>query len=263
MDLGIAGKVAAVGGASKGMGRAIAMGLAREGCRVAICARGREALEATAADIRAQAGAEVLPVVCDMSRHEDIRRFIAQTVETFGRLDIVVNNAGGPPLGTFEEHSEEAWQSALDQNLLSVVRTVREALPHLRQAGGGRIINITSVAVKEPVDRLILSNTARLGVVGLAKTLSKELGPDNITVNNVCPGFTLTDRLRQVWEARARSEGRPVDEVIQEEAQRIPLRRVGEPEDVAALAVFLASEPARQITGITVQVDGGSTGAVM
>jgi 3-oxoacyl-[acyl-carrier protein] reductase len=198
-----------------------------------------------------------------MSRYEDIRQFVARTVEAFGRLDIVVNNAGGPPLGTFDEHSEEAWEGALDQNLLSVVRTVREALPHLRRAGGGRIINITSVAVKEPVDRLILSNTARLGVVGLAKTLSKELGADNILVNNVCPGFTLTDRLREVWGARARAEGRPVDEVIEEEAQRIPVRRVGQPEDVAALVVFLASEPARQITGTTIQVDGGSTAAVM
>jgi 3-oxoacyl-[acyl-carrier protein] reductase len=263
MDLGLAGKVAVVGGSSRGLGRAIATALASEGARVAICARGREALEATAADIRAETGIEVLPAVCDMSRYDDIRRLITHTVETFGRLDIVVNNAGGPPLGTFEEHPEEAWQAALEQNLLSVVRTVREALPHLRRAGGGRIVNITSVAVKEPVDRLILSNSARLGVVGLAKTLSKELGPDNILVNNVCPGFTLTDRLREVWGARARAEGRPVDEVIEEEAQRIPVRRVGQPEDVAALVVFLASGPARQITGTTIQVDGGSTAAVM
>jgi 3-oxoacyl-[acyl-carrier protein] reductase len=263
MNLGLEGKAALVGGASRGLGRAVAEGLAREGCRVAIAARGREALEATARQIGEAAGVEILPVVCDMSRYEDIRRFVAQTAERFGRLDIVVNNAGGPPLGDFEEHSDEAWQKAIDQNFLSVARVVREALPHLRKQGGGRIINITSVAVKEPIAGLILSNAARLGVVGLAKTLSRELGPDQITVNNVCPGFTLTDRMRELYGGRAEAQGRTLDELLAEEAQRIPIRRLAQPEDLAALVVFLASEPARHITGTTIQVDGGSTAAVM
>jgi 3-oxoacyl-[acyl-carrier protein] reductase len=263
MDLGLEGKVALVGGASRGLGRAVAEGLAREGCRVGIAARGREALEATAQQIGEATGVEVLPVVCDMARYEDIKRFVAETVERFGRLDIVVNNAGGPPLGTFDDHSEEAWQKALDQNLLSAVRTIRETLPHLRRQGGGRIINITSLAVKQPIDGLILSNTARLGVVGLAKTLSRELGPENILVNNVCPGSTMTDRIRELFQARADAEGRSFEEVMEEEAQRIPVKRLAQPEDLAALVVFLASEPARHITGTTIQVDGGSTAAVM
>jgi 3-oxoacyl-[acyl-carrier protein] reductase len=263
MDLGLAGKVAMVGGASRGIGKAVAMGLAREGCRVAIGARGREGLDAAAAEIAGATGSDVLPVVCDMSRYDDIRRFVAETVSRFGGLDIVVNNAGGPPLGTFEAHSDEVWQAALDQNFLSVTRMVREALPHLRQRGGGRIINITSIAVKQPIDGLILSNAARLGVVGLAKTLSRELGPDQILVNNVCPGLTLTDRMREVLQGRAKAQGRPLEEVIEAENRNVPVGRMGKPEDIAALVVFLASEPARHITGTTVQVDGGSTTAVM
>jgi len=263
MDLGLEGKVAAVGGASRGIGRAIALALSREGCRVAICARGTEQLLRTQKEIRNDTRNDVLAAPCDMAKEDDIRRFIERTADTFGRLDILVNNAGGPPLGTFDQQDEDAWRLALDQNLLSVVRATREALPHLRRAGGGRIINILSVAVKQPLDNLILSNTARLGVVGLAKTLSKELGPDGITVNNVCPGFTLTDRIRPVLEARAQAEGRPLEEVMAEEAQRIPLRRLGQPEDIAALVVFLASAPARHISGATIQVDGGATAAVM
>jgi len=263
MELGLAGKVAIVGGASRGIGKAAAMALAREGCPIAIGARGREGLEAAAAEIADATGGEVLPVVCDMSRYQDIRRFVAETVARFGRLDIVVNNAGGPPLGTFEAHSDGVWQAALDQNFLSVTRMVREALPHLRRQGGGRIINITSVAVKQPIDGLILSNAARLGVVGLAKTLSRELGPDQILVNNICPGLTLTDRLREVLQRRAGAEGRPLEDVIADENRAVPLGRLGQPEDIAALVVFLASEPARHITGTTIQVDGGSTTAVM
>ncbi len=263
MELGLNGKVALVGGASKGIGRAVAFGLAREGCRVAICARGRDALEATAAEIGSESGTETIAVPCDMSKLDEIGRFVGATVDAFGRLDVVVNNAGGPPPGRFEEHDEAAWQQALNQNFLSVVRTVKETLPHLRAAGGGRIINITSVAVKEPVPGLILSNSARLAVVGLAKTLSQELGPHGITVNNVCPGLTLTDRMRELYGDRARAEGRSLEETLQTEARRIPLGRLARPEDIAALVVFLASDAARHITGTTIQVDGGSTSAAL
>jgi 3-oxoacyl-[acyl-carrier protein] reductase len=263
MDLGLQGRAAIVGGASRGIGRAVAEGLAREGCRVAICARDEARLAQTADEIRAATGGEVLPVVCDMSLADDIRRFVASAIDAFGRIDIVVNNAGGPPPGPFESFDDDAWAKALDQNLLSVVRTVREALPHLRKSDAGRVINITSIAVKEPIPGLVLSNAARLGVVGLAKTLSRELGPDGITVNNVCPGLTLTDRMRELYGGRAGAAGRSLDDVLAEEARRIPLGRLGEPEDVAALVVFLASAQARHITGTTIQVDGGSTAAAM
>lgn len=262
MELGLEDKVALVGGASRGIGKAVAMGLAREGCRVAICARNEKPLLDAADEIRTAAGVDVLPVRCDMARDDDIRRFVAQTVDHFGRLDIVVNNAGGPPFGAFEQHSDEVWKAALDQNFLSAVRTIRTALPHLRKQGGGRIINITSYAVKQPLDGLILSNAARLAVIGLAKTLSRELGPDSILVNNVCPGPTLTDRMQSLMRSRAQAEGRPYGEVVAEEDGRIPLGRMGAAEDVAALVVFLASAPARQITGTTIQVDGGVTAAV-
>jgi len=261
MDLGLAGKVAIVGGSSRGIGRAIALALAQEGCNVAICARGQQELEAAAAEIRAQTVAQVLPLACDMANHDDIRRLVRQTAETFGRIDIVVNNAGGPPLGTFDDFAEEEWQKALDQNFLSAVRTIREALPFLRQRGG-RIINITSVAVKQPIDRLILSNSVRLGVVGMAKTLSREVARDSITVNNVCPGNIATQRLLSLFEARAQREGRSFQEVLAEEESRTPTGFLGEPADVAALVTFLASDKARYISGATIQVDGGSTLAI-
>jgi 3-oxoacyl-[acyl-carrier protein] reductase len=261
MDIGLAGKVAIVGGSSRGIGRAIALALAQEGCNVAICARGQQELEAAAAEIRAQTGVQVLPVVCDMANHDDIRRLVRQTAGTFGRIDVVVNNAGGPPLGTFDDFAEEEWQKALDQNFLSAVRTIREALPFLRQRGG-RIINITSVAVKQPIDRLILSNSVRLAVVGMAKTLSREIARDGITVNNVCPGNIATQRLLSLFEARAQREGRSFQDVVAEEEGRTPTGFLGEPADVAALVTFLASDKARYISGATIQVDGGSTTAV-
>jgi 3-oxoacyl-[acyl-carrier protein] reductase len=261
MDMGLSGKAAIVGGSSRGIGKAIALALAQEGCDVAICARGEADLKATAEEIRSQTGARVLPVVCDMSNYDDIQRLVHQTAETFGRIDIVVNNAGGPPVGTFDDFSEEEWQKAVDQNFLSAVRTIREALPFLRQRGG-RIINSTSVTVKQPIDHLILSNAVRLSVVGMAKTLSREVAKDGITVNNVCPGNIATQRLLSLFEARAQREGRPFQEVLEEEQARTPTGFLGEPADVAALVVFLASERARYISGATIQVDGATTTAV-
>jgi len=261
MELGLAGKVAIVGGSSRGIGKAIALALAQEGCDVAICARGEADLNATADEIRSQTGARVLPLVCDMSSYDDIQRLVRETAKTLGRLDIVVNNAGGPPPGTFDDFSEQEWQQAVDQNFLSAVRTTREALPHLRRQGG-RVINITSVAVKQPIDSLILSNAVRLGVVGMAKTLSRQVAKDGITVNNVCPGNIATQRLLSLFEARAQSEGRPFQEVLAEEQSRTPTGSLGDPADVAALVVFLASKQARYVSGATIQVDGASTTAV-
>jgi 3-oxoacyl-[acyl-carrier protein] reductase len=262
VDFGLRDRVAIVGGGSKGIGRATALLLAAEGCRVVIAARGAPALAEAAAAIVAETGAEVEPVSCDMANYEDIKRLVAGTADRFGGIDIVVNNAGGPPLGRFEQHDDAAWQQAIDQNLLSVVRMVREALPYLKRSSQARVINVTSTAVKEPIDGLILSNAARLGTTGLAKTLSRELGPHRITVNNVGPGLTLTDRIRPIIEAQARAEGRAFEEVAEERARRIPVGRIGAAEDVAALIVFLASAQARQISGQTILVDGGATGAV-
>ncbi len=262
MDLGLKGKVALVGGSSKGIGRAAATALAREGCKVAICARGDTALTATAQTIRQQTMAQVLPLVCDMASYEDIKHVVAETVKTFGRLDIVVNNAGGPPTGSFDDFAEESWQQAISQNLLSAIRTTREALPHLRRSGSGRIINITSVSVKQPIDYLILSNTTRLGVVGMAKTLSREVAAEGITVNNVCPGNIATERLVSLIEERAQRQGIPMEQAMEVEEARLPMGFLGDPGDVASLVVFLASAKARYITGATIQVDGGSTTAI-
>jgi 3-oxoacyl-[acyl-carrier protein] reductase len=263
MDLGLSGRVAIVGGSSQGIGRATAAMLHREGCRVVIAARTEATLNRAAAEIGASApGGEPLAVPCDMSVEADVARLIARAVEAFGGVDILVNNAGGPPLGRFDEHDDEAWRRALDTNFMSVVWAVREALPHLKQSSQARVINITSTAVREPIDGLILSNSVRLGTTGLAKTLSRELGPHGITVNNVAPGLTVTDRVRPIFEAQAKAEGRSVDEVREERAARIPMRRLGEPDDVAAMIVFLASAQARQVTGQTILVDGGATASV-
>ena len=262
MDLGLKGKAALVGGSSKGIGRAVAIGLAREGCNVCVCARDNAALAETAHVIRTETDAEVFSLVCDLARYEDIKRVVQETVNTFGRLDILVNNAGGPRTGTFDDMDETDWLSAINQNLMSAIRTTREALPFLRRSGGGRIINITSIAVKTPIDRLILSNTARLGLIGMAKTLSRELAPEGITVNNVCPGNIATERLIALIEERAQKDGLKMEEAIAIEERRVPMGHLGDPEDVANLVVFLASARAHYITGTTVQVDGGSTMAV-
>jgi 3-oxoacyl-[acyl-carrier protein] reductase len=263
MDLGLRDRVAIVGGASQGIGRATAQMLAAEGCRVVMAARTEATLsEAAAAIAREPGGGAVLPVVCDMSSRADIQRLVARAVAEFGGIDVLVNNAGGPPLGGFEQHDDEAWRKAFDTSLMSVVRMVREALPYLKRSDQARVINITSTSVREPIDGLILSNSIRLGTTGLAKTLSRELGPHGITVNNVGPGTTMTGRIRPIIEAQAKAEGRSFEEMRDERARRIPVRRIGEPEDVAAMIVFLASAQARQVSGQTILVDGGATAAV-
>jgi 3-oxoacyl-[acyl-carrier protein] reductase len=264
MDYGLNGKAAFVGGSSKGIGKAIATALRREGCQVMISSRDEGHLQQAAQDIRAQLGGEEVPyVVCDMSNADDIKRGVKAAADGFGRLDVLVNNAGGPPTGTFEDLDDRYWQYAVDQNMLSAVRAVREALPHLKRSGSGRIVNVTSVAVKQPIDGLILSNATRLGVVGLAKTLSRELAPHGITVNNVCPGNIATERLMNLIEERAKAQGVQFDQLVAVEEARVPMGILGEPEDVANLVTFLASTQARFITGTTIQVDGGSTTAVM
>jgi 3-oxoacyl-[acyl-carrier protein] reductase len=263
MDFGLNDRVAIVGGASKGIGLATAAMLSAEGARVVMAARSEAALSQAAREVRERTGVDTLAVPCDMASDADIKRLVERTVESFGGIDIVVNNAGGPPPGTFEQHDDAAWQRAFELNLMSVVRLLREALPHLKRSDQARVVNITSTAVKEPIDGLILSNSIRLGTTGLAKTLSKELGPHGITVNNVGPGLTLTDRIRPVLEAQATMQNSSLEAVMEQRAARIPVGRLGQPEDVAALIVFLASAQARQITGQTILVDGGATAGVM
>lgn len=263
MDLGLKGKVAIVAGASQGMGKAIAMGFAAEGAKVAICARGEENLNKTAADIRSATGAEVFAACADMTDYDDIRELVNGTVKAFGRVDVAVNNAGGPPFGAFENLSEEDWTLAFNLSLMGTVRMTREVVPQMKKVGGGRIINITSYGVKEPIPGLILSNAFRTGVVGWAKTLSRELAPDNILINTVCPGRIDTERHHKLNEARAKRTNRSLEEIQKETKAEVPMGRYGRAEEVANLVVFLGSNRASYITGTTLQIDGGLVRSVM
>lgn len=257
MDLGLKGKVALVAGASQGMGRAAAFGFSREGAKVAICARGEAALNETAAAIRKETGGEVLAIVADMSKPADIQKFVNDSAKHFGRLDIVVNNAGGPPPGEFMKFTDEDWNNAYNLSFMSTMRMTREAVPHMRKVGGGRVINITSYSVKEPIAGLVLSNAVRSAVIGWAKTVSREFARDNILVNNVCPGRIDTERAQKLNKARADRLNRPVEEINKEMAAEVPLGRYGTAEETGDLIVFLGSDRASYITGTTIQIDGG------
>lgn len=257
MELGLKGKVALVAASSTGIGRACALGLAAEGAAVACCARTAAALEETAREIRRQTGAEVFALPTDLTKPEEIRRLVEAVTARFGRIDILVNNAGGPKPGTFADLTEQDWQEAITLILLSTLRLCGAVIPRMRQQRGGRVINIMSVSIKQPLDNLILSNTLRAGVAGLAKSLANELGRDGILVNTVCPGYTMTDRFLSVHRAAAARQGIPVEELIAARAKEVPLGRIGTPEELANLVVFLASERASFITGCTIPVDGG------
>ncbi len=257
MDLGIQDRVAIVAASSQGLGKAVAMGLAREGAKLALCARTESTLQSAAEEIRRATGAEVMARALDVTVYEDVRRFVAATVAHYGRLDICVANAGGPPSKAFAETTVEDWQAAANLNLMSTVYFAREALPVMRERRWGRFIAITSITVKQPVEGLILSNAIRSGVSGLVKTLANEYGPYNVLVNNVCPGYTATARLISLADDLAAKEGVTSHEIEDRWARQAPLRRVGQPEEFANLVVFLASERASYITGAAIAVDGG------
>lgn len=257
MDLGIKNKIALVCGASKGLGKAVALGLAREGARLALCSRNKENILTAAAEISKATGVEVLGISADLSKAEEVRGFFKEALDHFGRVDILVTNAGGPPSLPFAEITDAQWRSAFDLTLMSAVILIRECLPLMKEQRFGRIINITSVAVKQPLEGLILSNAIRTGLIGLAKTLSNDFAPDNILINNVCPGVTLTERVKALSGAMAAQKGISPEKVIQDWEAQIPMRRMGRPEELANLVVFLASERASYITGTTTQVDGG------
>jgi len=248
--------VALVCAASKGLGRASAEALARDGVRVAICARGGPALRGAAAAIEA-AGGDGLAIEADLRQAADITRVLETTIARFGGLDILVTNTGGPPSGPFMTLDERAWTEAIDSMLLSVVRLCRGAIPHMQARGGGRIINITSISVKQPIEGLVLSNALRAAVTGLAKTLAVELAPQNILVNCVAPGYTRTDRVVELANAAAAREGITPGQAEQRIVDKIPLGRMGTPEEFAAVIAFLASPAASFVTGVTIPVDGG------
>ena len=257
MDLGIRDKIAIVAASSRGLGKAVAMGLAEEGVNLTICARGKDQLKKTAEEIRSKTGSNVLAIDADVSNTDDIKRVVSETLNKYSQLHILVNNAGGPPLGYFESFSLEDWQKALELNLLSTITFIQEAISHMKKQKWGRVVNITSVAVKQPIDGLILSNTSRAGVIGLTKTLSNEYARDNILFNNVCPGRIRTDRIIQLAEGRAKEANISIEEVLSAMEKDIPIGRIGKPKELADLVIFLASERASYITGTTIQVDGG------
>ena len=257
MDLGLKGKVALVAAASRGLGRAVAEELAAEGASLVLCARGAEVLNATREHIALHTGAAVVAVPADVTIAEDVARVVNSGLKQFGRIDILVTNAGGPPAGKFESLSREQWEAATVLTLYSAIELTRHVLPGMKERHWGRILNITSIAVKQPVENLILSNSLRAGVTGFARTLANEVAADGITVNNILPGYTRTERVAQLATMMAEKEGiSPADFTARWERE-IPMRRLGEPQEFAALAAFLVSERASYITGTSIQVDGG------
>ena len=257
MDLGLRGKVAIVVAASQGLGRAIAEELAAEGASIALCARGEARLREAARAIEAASGVRVAPLTADVSKLAEVRRLAEAALGAFGRIDIAVTNSGGPPPGTFEATGPEAWQAAMELLLAGPVELIRTLLPGMKERRFGRILNITSITVKQPVENLILSNALRAAVTGMARTLASEVAPFGVTVNNLLPGFTRTERLVELAESTARRDGTSPADFYARLEREIPSRRLGEPRELASLAAYLASERAGYITGQSIAVDGG------
>jgi 3-oxoacyl-[acyl-carrier protein] reductase len=257
MDLGLKNRVALVAASSQGLGLATAEAFAAEGCRVAMCARNQQTLEAASAKIGKQHKVEIFTGAFDVTDSAAVSRFVAAVATKFGGVDICVTNAGGPPAKGFLAVTLDEWQRALELNFLSTVYFAREVIPHMQRKHWGRIITITSITTKQPVTDLVLSNAVRAAVVGLVKSLANEFGKDGILVNNVGPGFTATDRLRELAKARSSATGKSEQEVFEGWAADAPLKRLGEPRELADTVVWLASERASYVTGQTVLVDGG------
>ena len=257
MDLKLTNKVAIVLAASKGLGRAIATTLSAEGAKVIIGSRDEKELSKTAKEIQQLTGNEVVAIPVDVTNADQMEAFMEKAAAAFGRIDILLNNAGGPPFDKFENFDDTDWQKAFELNLLSFARASRLVFPHLQKTGGGRIINVISVSVKSVLAGSVLSTSMRMGVIGLAKMLSDEFAPYNITVNNVAPGTMLTERITKTVP-----KGVDVEENLKQRAKNIPLGRIGKPEELAATVAFLASEQAAYITGVTIPVDGGASRAI-
>jgi 3-oxoacyl-[acyl-carrier protein] reductase len=257
MDLGLKDKVALVAASSQGLGRAVAEELAAEGASLVLCARDPQTLDKTAAAIAERSNVRVLAVPADVTNTDDIKRLVDAGIERFGPIDILVTNAGGPPAGRFEQLTREQWEQAIRLTLLSAVELARQVLPGMKERRWGRILNITSIAVKQPVENLLLSNSLRAGLTGFARTLANEVAADGITVNNVLPGYTRTERLEELAEMMSEKQGISASEFRGKWEKEIPMGRLGEPREFAALVAFLASERASYITGTSIQVDGG------
>jgi 3-oxoacyl-[acyl-carrier protein] reductase len=253
MDLKLVNKVAIVLAASKGLGRAVATALSAEGARVVIASRNESELNKTAGEISAATGNEVIAIQADVTDAAQTTALINSVSNRFGRIDILVNNGGGPAFNKFENFDDDDWQQAFDLTLKSFARISRDVLPFMKESGSGRIINIISCSVKSVLTNSVLSTSMRMGVVGMAKLLAEEVRPFGITVNNVAPGMILTDRLKDTVP-----KGKDLAEALLEKAKNVPLGRIGKPEELAALVTFLSSEPAAYITGTTIQVDGGA-----
>ncbi|MEZ5066474.1 MAG: SDR family oxidoreductase [bacterium] len=263
MDFGIRDRAALVTGASAGLGFACASALAGEGCRVAVASRDRDRIEAAAAAIREATGGDVHAVVADVSSPGGPAAAVDATVRALGGLEILVTNAGGPPSGTFDSLDESDFERAVTLTFRSVDRLVRAALPHLRAAKWGRIVNLTSITAKEPHDGLLLSNAMRPAVHGLAKTLSRELARDGITVNSVCTGYTATERLQDLAVSAGRRRGVSAESVLDGWRANIPRGQLGRPEEIAAVVAFLCSEAASVVNGVSLAVDGGESHSLL
>lgn len=257
MDLGLKGKVALVAASSKGLGRAVAEELAAEGAHLVMCARGKDTLEQTAASIRQRTSAKVVAVPADVSDPADAARVVEAAFAEFGKVDILVTNSGGPPSGPFESFTPEMWDVATRLLLRSAVELTRAVLPGMKARRWGRILNVASIAAKQPVGGLMLSNSLRAAVIGFARTLANEVAPFGVTVNNLLPGYTRTDRVQELARAAGGKTGAANTDIVANWEKEIPMGRLGEPREFAALAAFLASERASYITGSSIAVDGG------
>lgn len=257
MDLLLKDKVVLITASSKGIGKATAELFLKEGCKVVISSSNLSNLEKASDELKVLTGTQPTSFVCDINSKNDLTSIVKETNEKYGKIDVLVNNCGGPVPGMFDDLDDNNWQHAVDQVLMSVVRLSREALPKMKSQKWGRIINITSLSVKQPVDNLMLSNSLRSAVTAFSKTLSNEIGKYNITVNNVAPGYTLTSRLHELAEIRAKSTNVTKDDIFKEMASVVPMKRLADPHEVAAMIVYLASEQAGYITGQTIAIDGG------